>query len=173
MREFFPSQLRSQNLIAMNIARRECPRSCPVLVWDSSSAVARDRHAPGDKLSDSWDPGAGARAAYLVLHMTESTQGIDDFPIAVTEMVFDYLKEALNVCRDLCKSHFSFHLAAGHSGFISLVIFCCICQYFFYVDLCVCHRSCTVYQNISGVLVWSCHLILEEGWNYLNGADPW
>lgn len=49
---------------------------------------------------------------------------------------------------EICvKSHFPFHLADGHSGFVSLVIFCSICQYFFMLTY-VCVIDLVVYIRI-------------------------
>lgn len=148
------------------LALRVCPKALP---------VANDRHPPADKLSDSWNPSPlGTCWLFIVAHKHKAHREFITSQFRWLKWVFDYLKEAVNVCRDLRNSHFSFHLADGHRGFMSLAIFCCNCQYFLLnVGLCVCHWSCTGHQNISGVLAWSCHLILKEGWNYLNGAEPW
>lgn len=120
-------------------------------------------------------PALGTCCLFSVAHKQKAHKEFITFQFPWLKWVLDYLKEAVNVYRDLRKSHFSFHLADGRSGFVSLVIFCCICQYFFLMltYMCKCYRSCIVYQNISDVLVWSCHLILKEGWNYLNGAELW
>lgn len=90
-------------------------------------------------------PAPGARAAYLLLHTHRAHGGFITAQFPRLKWLFDYLKEAVNVYRDLRKSHFSFHLADGHSGFVSLAVFCCNCQYFgvfLNADLWVCHRSC-------------------------------
>lgn len=153
------------------------PSELSLLCLPAALPVANDRHPPGDKLNDSWNPGPrGTCCLFIVTHKHKADREFITLQFQWLKRVFDYQKEAVNVCRDLHNSHFLFHLADGHSGYVSVAICsAAIASIFFAMLTYVCkrRRSCIVHQNISGLLVWSCHLILKEGWNYLNGAEPW